>query len=306
MFKLFRNLKPMALLLPIVIILVAGQAVAELYLPQKMSEVIDNGIYLDYEPLYKFLDMEKPSSISGVDSERTLKGYDKNKIPVFEMVDGFSTYDLVHALKEVDNTFQYQGTCFSGYPHKRQQAAFRRSPYPISGRPRALPARGRRFREDYTRKSSEIINIINSLIVCERVEEDRQLPDGTWVYNLTLPIDKEQSRITINGLLDRNPDDEEDGDALSDEINRKIITACISRMKHSKYGNLMPIPIDKDGNRLATDAYGQALEPQKLIYTYTDDDGNEGAHGKAIQDRPPRPHARLRSYNVQQCIRLRV
>jgi ATP-binding cassette subfamily B protein len=299
MFKLFRNLKPMALLLAIVIILVAGQAVAELYLPQKMSEVIDNGIYLDYEPLYKFLDMEKPSSISGVDSERTLKGYDKNKIPVFEMVDGFSTYDLVHALKEVDNTFNTKGLVFQDIPVKDSKQLFDEVLTPFLDGLEPYQHEDADFERDYTREEQlEIINIINSLIVCERVEEDRQLPDGTWVYNLTLPIDKEQSRITINGLLDRNPDDEEDEDALSDEINRKIITACISRMKHSKYGNLMPIPIDKDGNRLATDAYGQALEPQKLIYTYTDDDGNEVPTAKQSKTGRPDP---MPDYEVIMC-----
>ena len=52
-----------------------------------------------------------------------------------------------------------------------------------------------------------------------------------------------------------------------------ILTACISKMKHSEYGNLMPIPVDKDGNRLATDAFGRALEQDKLVYVYSDADG---------------------------------
>ena len=162
MFKLFRNLKPMALLLAIVIILVAGQAVAELYLPQKMSEVIDNGIYLDYEPLYKFLDMEKPSSISGVDSERTLKGYDKNKIPVFEMVDGFSTYDLVHALKEVDNTFNTKGLVFQDIPIKDSKQLFDEVLTPFLDGLEPYQHEDADFERDYTREEQlEIINIIN-------------------------------------------------------------------------------------------------------------------------------------------------
>ena len=60
MFKLFRNLKPMAWMIVVIIILVTGQAVAELYLPEKMSEIIDDGIYIDYEPLYEHLEMESP------------------------------------------------------------------------------------------------------------------------------------------------------------------------------------------------------------------------------------------------------
>ena len=54
MFRLFRNLKSMAWMFVVIILLVTGQAVAELYLPEKMSEIIDDGIYIDYEPLYKY------------------------------------------------------------------------------------------------------------------------------------------------------------------------------------------------------------------------------------------------------------
>ena len=46
MFKLFRNLKPMAWMVALIIVLVTGQAVAELYLPEKMSEIIDDGSLL--------------------------------------------------------------------------------------------------------------------------------------------------------------------------------------------------------------------------------------------------------------------
>ena len=100
MFRLFRNLKPMAWVFVAIVLLVTGQAVAELYLPEKMSEIIDDGIYIDYEPLYKYEEMERPSSLAAVDSDATLKGYDEDTIPVFEMVDGFSTYDLADAIEE--------------------------------------------------------------------------------------------------------------------------------------------------------------------------------------------------------------
>ena len=100
MFRLFRNLKPMAWVFVAIVLLVTGQAVAELYLPEKMSEIIDDGIYIDYEPLYEYEEMERPSSLAAVDSDATLKGYDEDTIPVFEMVDGFSTYDLADAIEE--------------------------------------------------------------------------------------------------------------------------------------------------------------------------------------------------------------
>ena len=44
MFKLFRNLKPYTLAVVLVIVLVAAQAVSELYLPTLMSDIVDTGI----------------------------------------------------------------------------------------------------------------------------------------------------------------------------------------------------------------------------------------------------------------------
>ena len=44
MLKLFRNLKPYAIPIAFVLVLVAGQAIAELYLPTLMSDIVDTGI----------------------------------------------------------------------------------------------------------------------------------------------------------------------------------------------------------------------------------------------------------------------
>ena len=44
MFKLFRNLKPYAFIVAMVVVLVAGQTIAELYLPTLMSDIVDKGI----------------------------------------------------------------------------------------------------------------------------------------------------------------------------------------------------------------------------------------------------------------------
>ena len=67
-------------------------------------------------------------------------------------------------------------------------------------------------------------------------------------------------------------------------LNKKIITACILNMKHSRYGNIMPIPIDKDGKRLATDEFGEAIDQSKLIYVYSDKDDNEVGSKVLLKD----------------------
>ena len=268
MFKLFKNLKPMSILLIIVIVLVAGQAVAELYLPEKMSEIIDDGIYLDYEPLYKHEEMDKPSGISGVDSEKTLKGYDSDKIPVFEMIDGFSTYDLAEALQEADPDAIVDIT-FQDIPVKDSKELFDDVITPFLDGLKPYQSPGADFYDFSEADQRKIASIINALIVFDY--DNPNNPDS-------IAIDAD-SGITVNSLLDQDPD-AEDEDAMSNETNRKILTACISRMKHSEYGNLMPVPIDKDGNRIATDEYGHAVDQSKLILMYSDDDGNEVASVK--------------------------
>lgn len=304
MFKLFRNLKPMALLLVFVVILVAGQAVAELYLPQKMSEIIDNGIYLDYEPLYQHLTMEKPSSISGVDSERTMKGYDEDTIPVFEMVDGFSTYDLTNALNEADPTLN-TGIRFQDIPVKDSKQLFDDVLTPFLDGLKPYQHVGADFNRDYTHdEQNEIVRIINSLIILEKSRDETvQIINNKeeWTYYWTdesIKIDDDKEKITVNSLLDRDPDEEEDDDAMDNETNRKIITACISRMKHSKYGNLMPIPKDPDDNRLATDQFGQAIEANKLTYVYSDAKDNEVYTAKESETGRPDP---MPDYEVIMC-----
>ena len=89
----------------------------------------------------------------------------------------------------------------------------------------------------------------------------------------SIKIDGGEDDITINSLLNQDP--RVDEDAMANESNRRILTACISRMKHSEYGNLMPIPVDKNGNRLATDRYGKAFEQDRLVYVYSNADGEQ-------------------------------
>ncbi len=288
MFKLFRNLKPMAWMIVVIIILVTGQAVAELYLPEKMSEIIDDGIYIDYEPLYEHLEMEKPSSLSSVDSEKTLKGYDEDTIPVFEMVEGFSTFDLAQAIQEEEGGDITIDFVFRDIPVKDSQQLFDdvMTPFLEGLKPYqeiAFNWRDENVQEDkwekwepnfwggyYTDEDrAGIAEVVNALLVFDVGDNY----EASKTNKASIKIDGGEDDITINSLLNQDPSVDED--AMANESNRRILTACISRMKHSEYGNLMPIPVDKNGNRLATDKYGKAFEQDKLVYVYSNADGEQ-------------------------------
>ena len=288
MFKLFRNLKPMAWMIVVIIILVTGQAVAELYLPEKMSEIIDDGIYIDYEPLYEHLEMEKPSSLSSVDSEKTLKGYDEDTIPVFEMVEGFSTFDLAQAIQEEEGGDITIDFVFRDIPVKDSQQLFDdvMTPFLEGLKPYqewAFNWRDENVQEDkwekwepnfwggyYTDEDrAGIAEVVNALLVFDVGDNY----EASKTNKASIKIDGGEGDITINSLLNQDP--RVDEDAMANESNRRILTACISRMKHSEYGNLMPIPVDKNGNRLATDRYGKAFEQDKLVYVYSNADGEQ-------------------------------
>ena len=101
MLRLFRYLKPMSLLIAAIVVLVTAQATAELYLPERMSDIIDNGIYLDYEPMYTHEVMKNP--FGKIDVKGDVEGFDEDTIPVFEMKDGFSTVDLKRVWNELYN-----------------------------------------------------------------------------------------------------------------------------------------------------------------------------------------------------------
>ena len=287
MFKLFRNLKPMAWMVAIIIVLVTGQAVAELYLPEKMSEIIDDGIYIDYEPLYEHLEMEKPSSLSSVDSEKTLKGYDEDTIPVFEMVEGFSTFDLAQAIQEEEGGDVKIDFVFRDIPVKDSQQLFDDvmtpfleglKPYQewaFEWRDANEPESkwkdwepdfwGSYYTDDDRKQIAEVVNTLLVFDVGNNYEASKTNSSSIKING--------NHDITINSLLNQDP--RVDEDAMENESNRRILTACISRMKHSQYGNLMPIPVDKNGNRLATDEFGRALEQNKLVYVYSDADGEQ-------------------------------
>ena len=98
MTKLLKHLKPMVKVLLVVVTLLACGAMAELYLPGLMADIINDGIYLDYEPAYVHMEMENPFGDIDIDFESLV--YHEGYIPVFEMEDGFSTVDIKTAWNE--------------------------------------------------------------------------------------------------------------------------------------------------------------------------------------------------------------
>lgn len=266
MLRQFKDFRSMAWILLVILLLVTCQAVAELYLPEKMSEIINEGIYIDYEPLYKHLEMDKPDSVSGVDNEKTLKGYDKDKIPVFEMVDGFSTYDLTEALEEQEKN-QIINVLFRDIPIHDSKELFEKVITPFNEGLKPYQKIDADFRAYSDADQREITRIINSFIIFEPGDPR------------SIPIEKSDgASISVNGLLDRDPDADED--AMGNDDNRKILTACVSRMKKSQHGNIMPIPIEADGTRIPTDEFGQAFDKSRLRYVYSDKDENEVSSAK--------------------------
>lgn len=272
MFKLFKKFTFMTWMLVIIIIFVTGQAVAELFLPEKMSEIIDYGIYVDYQPLYKHVEMDKPRSISSIDSEKTLKGYDSDKIPVFEMVDGFSTYDLAKTLGEMEN--KTVKAVFKDISVRDSEKLFDEVMTPFLDGLKPFQKKGATYYGYHSEPEKQ--KVIREVI-------------GTLFNFDLLPITNEDKKnedlFSVDELLDQ--EDDPDEDAMENSSNKKIITACILNMKHSKYGNLMPIPIDKDGKRIPTNEFGEAIDPSKLIYVYSDKDDNEvGSKKESFTKRP--------------------
>ncbi|MFA7663270.1 MAG: ABC transporter ATP-binding protein [Clostridia bacterium] len=276
MFRQFKDFRSMTWVLLVIVMLVTGQAVAELYLPEKMSEIINEGIYIDYEPLYKHLEMDKPDSIGGVDSEKTLKGYDKDKIPVFEMVEGFSTYDLTEALEEIEGD-QSVNITFRDIPIHDSKELFEKVITPFLEGLKPYQMLGANYDEDYTEiEKEEIRKVINTFIIFENGDPR------------SIPVEESSGNtISVNSLLDQDPDADED--AMENSSNRKILTACVSRMKHSKYGNIMPIPIDFEGNRIPTDEFGQVIDKTKLRYVYSNKDEEEVSSVKESYTGRPDP-----------------
>ncbi len=308
MFKLFRILKPMAILVIAIIVLVIAQATSELYLPEKMSDIINNGIYLDYEPMYVYEEMKSP--FGEFDVKGNIDGFDEDSIPVFEMQDGFSTVDLKRIWNDLyNNEIDFN---FKDIPVKDSRELFNEIiiPFMDALRPyqfyKVNEGRTDYFANRHTEYFDE--NKESQAYKDALSTHTPDNPDDDYIYNYeNYPeSQKDEIRDAINRLIDfdslyrtgkkavtvntfldmfhsdKNGDDD-DNVWRENENARKLLVSCIMSMKHSKNENLLPIPVEVDnhGNaiidengqykRLAVDNNGVPIDETKIHYVIDDE-----------------------------------
>ena len=270
MFRLFKHLKPMTKFLIVAVILLFSSALAELYLPGMMSDIINDGIYLDYEPMYEHETMVNP--FGEIDITGEVEGFEKDKIPVFEMKDGFSTLDIKTVWNEHFNTYNIEFN-FKDIPVKDSKELFNDVllPFVNSLREYQFYKMTEKYGfsvDDFGQYSAEdkakVKIAINKLIDFDSLIEYGK-DDGIGIN-------------TFLSLFDEDSEDDEDSNAFTENDDMKrLLTSCVLCMKHSVYGNLLPIPVytNEDGEqvRLAVDANGIPLDKSKLTYVYDDETG---------------------------------
>ncbi len=265
MFKLIKSTKSLVLVFVLVVILVACQAVFELALPDYMSDIVNYGIYEDYEPLYKYADMECPEGFS-IDDEKAATGYDVSRIPIFYMKDGFSTVDLKEAYSELYNTDI--SVEFKDIRVKDSEELFNDVLMPFFN---ALsPFQGEKYADMSESRREEYKDVLSMLLDVSTVKDT-----GTINYDTFLSLEKDTEEAG-----------EESGLWENDTV-RKLLASCFKCMKHSEYGNVMPIPVSADSitedgswngdksSYLSVDEYGHALDDDKVTYVY--DEASERA-----------------------------
>ena len=266
--KLLKDLRPMLKFLIVAIVLLATGALAELYLPGLMADIINDGIYLDYEEAYQHLEMENPFGEIDIDFESQV--YHEGYIPVFEMKDGFTTSDIKRAWNEkfTGNQITFE---FNSLQVRDSEQLFEEVliPFMNSIEKVSFKNTGHSSYSEYSKaEQQEVREAISFLIDYDSL---MAAPKG--------------SAVTIETFLDMFKDDEEgeESSVWDDENAKKLLTACVMNMKHSRYGNLLPIPVkcDENGNkmvdkfgeyiRVPVDSYGEALDKSQLTYIYNKD-----------------------------------
>ena len=254
----------------VAVILLFSSALAELYLPGMMSDIINDGIYLDYEPMYEHETMVNP--FGEIDITGEVEGFEKDKIPVFEMKDGFSTLDIKTVWNEHFNTYNIEFN-FKDIPVKDSKELFNDVllPFVNSLREYQFYKMTEKYGfsvDDFGQYSAEdkakVKIAINKLIDFDSLIEYGK-DDGIGIN-------------TFLSLFDEDSEDDEDSNAFTENDDMKrLLTSCVLCMKHSVYGNLLPIPVytNEDGEqiRLAVDANGIPLDRSKLTYVYDDETG---------------------------------
>ncbi|HKL73395.1 MAG TPA: ABC transporter ATP-binding protein [Clostridia bacterium] len=276
MFRLFKNLKPILNIFIIAVILLASGAMAELYLPGMMSDIINDGIYLDYEPMYEHETMLNP--FGEIDITGDMDGFDRDTIPVFEMKDGFSTSDLKTVWNERFNSFAIEFD-FMDIPVKDSRELFNEIllPFMDSLKDYQMYKMEEKYRNKYNDPSIVVEDYINDY-EAEDKEAVRLAIAKLIDYNSLMKANS--SSINIKTFLTiYDEDSDKDGDDSSsvwdNEDAKRLLTSSVLCMKHSQNGNLLPIPtkIDASGNtiKVDVDAYGQALDINELTYVYDEE-----------------------------------
>ena len=266
MFRLFKHLKPMAKFFVVAVILLFASALAELYLPGMMSDIINDGIYLDYEPMYKHETMQNP--FGEIDVTGDVDGFEKDKIPVFEMKDGFSTVDIKNVWNEQFNSFPIKFN-FMDIPVKDSKELFNDVLLPFMNSIKEYQF------DKISEKYGYEVSTFNDYKAEDR-EKVREAMSKLIDFDSILKTNLEGDAINLDTFLDIFKEGEgEEEDVWSDDPNMKrLLTSCVMCMKHSEYGNLLPIPLDKEtGERVAVDSNGVVIDKSRIEYVIDDETG---------------------------------
>lgn len=266
----------MAKFFVIAVILLFASALAELYLPGMMSDIINDGIYLDYEPMYEHETMINP--FGEIDITGDVDGFEKDKIPVFEMKDGFSTVDIKNVWNEQFNAFPITFN-FMDIPVRDSKELFNDVLLPFMNSLKEYQFDKLKINERYETNKEGVTYLTwdrdyNSYS-SEQKEKVKEAISKLIDYDSILRATNAGAAINLNTFLDmfHDEDEGEDSDVWNDDPNMKrLLTSCVMCMKHSEYGNLLPIPLDKEtGERLAVDSNGVAFDKSRLKYIIDED-----------------------------------
>lgn len=264
----------MSKFLIIAVILLFASALAELYLPGMMSDIINDGIYLDYEPMYEHETMINP--FGEIDITGEVDGFEKDKIPVFEMKDGFSTLDIKTVWNEHFHSYQINFE-FMDIPVKDSKELFNDVLLPFVNSLKEYQFY--KMARKYGVPTDEIDSI--NQYKPEDVEQVRIAISRLIDYDSLRKYDGDS--ININTFLDMFDEESENDENSNNEVfsdnadMKRLLTSCVLCMKHSQYGNLLPIPVytNEQGEqvRIAVDANGVPIEKDKLVYVVDDETG---------------------------------
>lgn len=275
MTKLLKYLKPMLKLFIVVVVLLASGAMAELYLPGLMADIINDGIYLEYEPAYVHKEMENPFGDLDIEFESLV--YHEGYIPVFEMQDGFSTVDIKTTWNERFKGGSQIKFNFKDIPVKNSEILFNEilTPFMNALERVSYKETGHKSINEYSAEELVEVEAAFSILIdyaSLRANDGESINIGTFLEM----FDEDETK-------DENSSEEDEDDFWSNENAKKLLTSCVMCMKHTRYGNILPIPLlcDKDGNKLTdefgqyievqVDSFGEALNKNQVTYIYNSD-----------------------------------